>query len=91
MPGWCPEVHAVGPFRSITRIESEGLIRVCALDATLQDDIGMLGITLELSHFDHDHAPGWLQRFDTYKVADGSRLDAKCATARNPAGCAFTA
>jgi len=49
MPGWCPPVHAVGPWRPIEIIEETGPLRVRRADlrATLDGSDGLL--TLDLS------------------------------------------
>lgn len=46
MPGWCPAVHAIGPWRSIHCIESAALsVADVSLSATLQgSDVGLLRI-----------------------------------------------
>ena len=65
MPGWCPPVHAVGPWRDVELIETTQAWRVCCsrLAATLDDGAGLLEVELTVATVgDADPIEaGWLE------------------------------
>ncbi len=50
MPGWCPPVHAVGPWRPIEIVEQTGPLRVRRADlhTRVDDATGVLALTLSI-------------------------------------------
>ena len=76
MPGWCPDVHAVGPWRGL-HLVAEGSVRVedFAIEATLgEDGTGRLRVALRLPGAPGDtppvlHCAGWEAPLD--KADDG--------------------
>ncbi len=49
MPGWCPSVDAVGPYRPITRRGEGGRPTGIDLRASVEDGTGILAVALSLS------------------------------------------
>ena len=54
MPGWCPPVHAVGPWRPVELVEAMPALHVdrARLQATLAGDDGLLTVELTVSGCD---------------------------------------
>ena len=50
MGGWCPPVHAVGPWRPIERIEEAGVLKVKSADVRshLDEKAGVLALELQI-------------------------------------------
>jgi beta-mannosidase len=72
MPGWCPDVHAVGPWRGL-HLVAEGSVRVedLSIETTLgEDGTGRLRVALRLPGETGDTPPvlqcaGWEAALDT--------------------------
>jgi beta-mannosidase len=78
MPGWCPSVHAVGPWRPIERVR-RGAVSVDSADvrASLEGTTGVLKVTLVLSEkARHDAMLSCAGHFAAMATADGRTLTA---------------
>ncbi len=62
MPGWCPPVHAVGPWRPVELVEEVGPLRVRSADlrATLDGSDGLLTLDLAVEWTGAAHPPAFV-------------------------------
>ena len=46
MPGWCPDLHAIGPYRPIERIRGAGTVASCQMSASMHGSDGVLSVRI---------------------------------------------
>ncbi len=59
MPGWCPPVHAVGPYRAIERVGGSGTLESCRLSTAMRGTEGVLSVRVRFA--DETEQPARLQ------------------------------
>lgn len=81
MPGWCPSVHAVGPWRAVERVR-QGPVSVASADvrATLEGATGVLNVSLTLGEkAKHEATLSCCGQHAAMTTADGKTFTATLA------------